>query len=361
MLDVVDSHSQQRSASVLLAKARDFAARFPNNRPIADPVHAGWIAWAAFHLPIPSDTMAVFSFSDTFATIQYILSRFAVQALVSRGAGIRPDRFTYLTTFISHVSADRKTTYPPTFDASQMAGNKYSVGKSFVMQVSMVSVEGLSSTATVWVEDNTIEIFNPHTHKSQIMTNIVKEYVVGFIREKWMQKDANPTVYEYNVPAVSSPNSMNTYFIFLRSAQSSSDSSAAREEIARAFDVKVSSMRSLIEKRDLLIQTCGLLIARCAELRDQSAGKALYSKYFGPEADVFPLSRGSGIEDIPNIFTRCTLPQHALWSGIQNLTPDPAEAASGASRVSAIWPKDVDEKWSNFVESTTRKMVFKNK
>ena len=53
---------------------------------------------------------------------------------------------------------------------------------------------------------------------------------------------------------------------------------------------------------------------------------------------------------------RCALPQHALWSGIQNLTPDPAE--SGVARVSEIWPKDVDEKWSNFVESTTRKMVF---
>jgi hypothetical protein len=360
MLDVVDSHSQQRSASVLLAKAREFARYHPNNRQIADPIHAGWIAWAAFHLPTPSDTMAVFSYSDPFATIQYILSRFAVQALVSRGAGIRPDRFTYLTTFISHVSADRKRTQPPTFDASQMKGNKYSVGKSFVMQVSMVSVEGLSATATVWVEDNTIEIFNPHTHKSLIMTNIVKEYVVGFLREKWMQKDANPTVFEYVVPVVSSPNSLNTYFIFLRSAQSSADSSAAREEVAKAFDDKA-SIKSLIEKRDLLIQTCGLLIARCAELRDESAGKALYSKYFGPDADVFPLSRG-GIEDIPNIFTRCALPQHVLWSGIQNLTPDPQEAASGVARVSAIWPKDVDQKWNNFVESSvTRKMVFKNK
>jgi len=357
------SISDGQRASALLAKARSFSNRFPNNRQLADPVYAGWIMWAAFHLASPAETMAVFEFSDPFATIQYILTRFAVQSLISRGAGIRPDRFTYLTTFVSKVSADRKTAQPPTFDVSQMKGNKYSIGKSFVMQVTMLSVEGLSTTATVWVEDNCIEIFNPFTHKSTIMTNIVKQYVVGFLREKWMLKDVEPRIYEYIVPAVSSPNSMNTYFIFLRSAQSAADSEAARAEVARAFDGKVSSMKSLTEKRNVLIQTCGLIIAGCAELRDESPSKQNYRKFFGPNSEEFPLAGGNGgvsVEALNNIFARCALPQNELWSRIQNLMPDPEEA--GVAAVSK-WPKDVDDKWRMFQETSDppKKMIFLNK
>jgi hypothetical protein len=304
-------------ASNLIANTRNFAAnRFPNNKQIADPIYAGFIVWSGFHLALPKDTMSVFAYSDPFATIQYIFTRFAVRALISR-AGVRPDRFTYLTTFISQVSADRKSLEPPKFDATQITGNKYSIGKSFVMQVVMLSVEGLSETATVWIEDNCIEIFNPHAHRSAVMTNIVNSYVVPFLREKWMTRDTKPKVYEYFVPAVSCPNSMNTYFIFLRSAQSSADADAARAEVARAFDETISSRQSLEEKRNLLIQTCGLLIARCAELQDESPNKQYYQKLFGPNSTDFALERGraggSALDLIPNIFTRCTMPQSELW------------------------------------------------
>jgi hypothetical protein len=333
------------------AEALAYGHNFPDDRPLDDPLYAGWVHWAAFHLDPPSATREILTKSDQYASIQYIMTRFSVHALLSR-SGMSTARFEYLTTFVIYVSADRKSQHV-VFDKSTLQATKFSSSKAFVMQVTAVQSEGFSQTATLWVEGGILEIFNPWLNRSPLMNRLVTEHVGRFLQQKWMKDGGDPQrpppqTFEYNLPeSLDQSNTWNTYFIFLRSAHS-------RDAVVNAFSPAHAKPASLIERRDLVMQTCGRIIAGCAKHRDSSAHNQNYREIFGPDARPFPFNRENIEVEFPNIFTRCTLPENKLWNNFDDLLPDPV---NGKKEGASEWPKDTDPKWKNFMHLSTAKTM----
>ena len=132
----------------------------------------------------------------------------------------------------------------------------------------------------------------------------------------------------------------------------------SRDEVAAAF--QHASVDSLVEKRDLVVQTCGRLIAACAELLDTSADKSEYQRLFGPKSLPFQLSKDLVDSGLPNMFTRCALSDDPLWNMFENILPEVGAASTGGDDgVYQPWPADTDPKWKNFMETTTGKMKFR--
>jgi hypothetical protein len=326
---------------------RKAMAEHPNTRPVQDPVFAGWINWAAFHLAKPEDTMRMLRGPDWYQSMQYIFTRFAVRALISR-SNVGADRFQYVTTFVIRLSADRKSN-TVTFDQSALNNNVHAVGKAFVVQVSLVTAEGLSKTATLWIENNTLEVFNPWEVRAEMLGNIIASHVLPFLRRKWLLGDVVVRDVQYALRKdAESMNWWNIYFLFLRSAHPKPIPELFGEEVV---------LSSLVEKRNMVIQACGRLIARCVEVLDLSPNGAGYAHMFGPTAKHFALSRNSVEHDLPNIFARCTLPKNPLWNSFDDLDPDMSVEGRSVAQ-DEKWHGDVEEKWQPYWELTTKKMVF---
>ena len=341
----VDAEAHRR----VLQTAVAFSRNFQNDRILENPLFAGWVSWAAFHLNPPSKTMEILAPSGTYATMQYILTRFSVHALLGR-AHINNRRFTYLTTFIFIVEENKTTTVK--YDKFALHNNRYVDSKAYVMQIVFIFKTGVSTTATIWLEGNRLEVFNPWENQSTVMRDLLNIHVAPFLKEKWVSpKQATITVDEYILRKdLGFSNYWNTYFLFVRSEHS-------RDEVTAAF--QHASVDSLVEKRDLVVQTCGRLIAACAELQDTSADKREYKHIFGPNSLPFQLVKDVVDSKLPNIFTRCALTDDPLWNMFEDILPDAVAANTGGDDdVYQQWPADTDPKWKNFMETTKEKMKF---
>ena len=330
--------------------AVEFSRNFQNDRILENPRFAGWIFWAAFHLNPPSKTMEILVPSGTYAAMQYILTLFSVHSLLGR-AHINNRRYTYLTTFIFIIAENKTTTVQ--YDKSALHNNRYVDSKAYVMQVVYILQTGVSQTATIWLEGDRLEVFNPWENQSTAMRELLNTHVAPFLKQKWLtpKRAINITVDEYILRKdLGFSNYWNTYFLFVRSEHS-------RDEVTAAF--QHASVDSLVEKRDLVVQTCGRLIAACAELQDTSADKREYQHIFGPNSLPFQLVKDNVEIRLPNIFTRCALTDDPLWNMFEDILPDAVAANTGGDDdVYQQWPADTDPKWKNFMETTKEKMKF---
>lgn len=343
----------EASLSKVTSIVRAAEASHPTSRPMQHPMDGGWIPWAAFHLKEPSQTMSMLRKCDQYAAVQRLFTKFSVHALISR-AGIEYDRFVYLTTFQVQLSADQKQS-KVSFDKRALHGEAYTVGKAFVIQASIATVTGISHTATLWMEGDTVEIFNPWGYRSGTLNKLISEHVLPFLRQKWMPATAKPKVLQYKLGAgIEGMNWWNLYFIFLRSAHP--------KPVDRFFGPYV-EIASIHRMRDKVIQACGRIIAKCAEALDSTPQKRMYRSIFGPEAPAVSLTKDIVEHQIPNIFNRCSIPSDALWNTFDDMDPELSAGAPGAaggagSQVSLEWPADVDPAWKPFIETTKKKMVF---
>ena len=322
----------------------------PNTRPVQDPSFTGWINWAAFHLEEPKDTMRMLRGPDVYLAMQYIFARFAVHSLIGR-SNVSDGRFQNVTTIVIQLSADRKSFHVTSHFQSDIQNNVHKVGEAFAVQVSLVTVEGLSKTATLWIENNMLEIFNPWELRSPMLGKIITKYVLPLLRRRWIRGDVvlKPVQYALHKDA-ELMNWWNIYFLFIRSAH--------KQPIPELFGKNV-VLSSLVDKRNVVIQTCGRIIARCAQQRDLSVNSENYERMFGPSAKAFALNRKSVEHDLPNIFARCPLSESALWNAFDELDPDmSAEGRSVAP--DHKWAADTDPKWLPFVETTSKVMEFFN-
>jgi hypothetical protein len=321
-------------------------AAYPNKTHLANPLYAGWIDWAAFHLDDPCQTMRMLRAPDVYPTVQYIFTRFAVYALLAR-QGVKYNRFEYLITFTVILSPDRKSK-TVSFDKEKLHDSKYKVSTAYVIQVTIVTSEGLSKTSTIWLENNIMEVFDPWEHKSELMGNVIAEHVVPFLKRKWIANDMEAKVVHYKIrPDMESMNWWNLYFLFLRSTKNN--------PIPEMFSDMV-VLSSLVEARNRVVQTCGRIISVCSGTRDPTPGKQKFTTMFGPDAMPFPLEREAVEFDLPNFFARCSIPKNKLWNSFNNIEPDMIIESSAPGDVE--WLEDTLSIWNPYKEERKKKMVF---
>lgn len=269
-----------------------------------NPWFAGWVAWAAFHLNPASETLAVLGLSEKYAAIHYVLMKFCVGSLVARS--IDPQRVLYLTEV---YYKDKKGNY-----AYEGNRHPYDEKKAFLLPVTAVENIASSRTALLWIEGGVIEIFCSYNIEGSLK-DAVNEVILA-LPTTWPNSPKFRTMV-YNFPRhfLKSSNYWNTYFLFLRTKYS-------KEQVMRAFSATDSNWQSLEQRRDLVVQTCGRLIADCAE----PLNKQGYDGFFGPEGEPFMLSR-EHILEIHNIYMRCSNTSNKLWNIFANILPDFASGA----------------------------------
>jgi hypothetical protein len=320
--------------------------QFPPRSKLADPVNGGYIVWAAFLLENPTLTMEALAWSDGFPCLPTIFAKFAVRALLDR-RGIPKDRFVYLTTIHFFRDDSNKIIAVPS-DKTALDRVDATVGKAFVVQCTVSDGRGSSQTATLWLEDGTLEVFNMWGDQVGHLQTIINFHVLPFLNKRWNPSGKPIRTLDYKFhPTLKPTNWWNLYFLFLRSAHS--------KPVNNFFFGPTVDVESLIAVRDKVVQACGRLICRCAEL----SNPIHYDGVFGPRAPALMLTPGTN-QELSNMFLRCSLAKDVHWKVFLNVDPALALALSStpADGSTQNWPSDTDPMYNPFKETTAIKMVF---
>ena len=318
------------SKASTLEKAQAFGRSHPDMDDGGNPWFVGWVAWAAFHLTPASETLAVLGLSEKYGALHHVLMTFCINSLVARN--IDKQRVLYLR---GVYFKDKQVAY----DADGEM-HPYDENKTFLLPVTAFENTASTSSALLWIEGGEIEIFSSYTIEGNL--GIAVNNVISALPTTWPNSPKfRKTIYTFPREILKSSNYWNTYFLFLRTQYN-------KQKVMQVFSPKYANLQSLEQRRDVVVQTCGRLIADCAE----RLNKVGYDGYFGPEGEPFMLSMAH-INEILNIFTRCYNVDNKLWSIFTNILPDLAPDAgaplSGAKAVlnpqasgtQATLPKDV--------------------
>jgi len=298
----------------------------------------GFIPWAAAHAESPEMTVRLLQNAEMYASLMHLMIEFAESALVKMDMA---DRFKYLTTFRVLLRGTRDEAQSSLKrskeDVQSCAFGGY---KAFVAQLSIFDgKDGGSQTATLWIENGTIEVFNPWEHKSKVLDKIADQKIAPFLmRQPFGQGITN--VVNYTLPSnwVYS-NLWNPYFLMLRATH-------GRKEVQRFFS-NASSLTSLIENRNLTIQTSLKLMTLCAEASAFGEGKEHMRALFGRDSEPMNLTEGK-VNSVIKIVRRCNLSRNPLWDTLREVAPSSSGDTDNATGGDFEFPADTPKKWDSF-------------
>jgi hypothetical protein len=297
--------------------------------------------WGSFETKSPTETILKLGVvAERNSAFHHILMMATEKSL--RYTNIQSDRFKYLTNmaFVKLAPGNIQVRH----DSKRLMSVQQHVHKAYVIMVSLVDTSGEARCAVLWIEDAVIEVFYPFSANQErmYMNQILEKHVIPFLGHKWL-KTSTPIIKLYTLPRVwASSNYWVEYFVLLRARSSS------MEEAQRLFS-DASSYDSLLDNRDVVVQTLGKGIERCF-MKYHGNGQTpitQFGTYFGKNATrPVEMTLDNVTTVMPNGIRRCTMSGTTVWEPLQEIIPTQAQ---GEMATEIIWKPDTDQKWKPFI------------
>ncbi len=360
----MNGRSKALGEAEILKIARELESRIRTG-PGINAAFVGWDAWAAVHLPSPGSTMRVFEQMDRFAWSQRALTIFAIHA-INKGMQARAETPNLFSAgwFIRYLdSSGREIGYKNKLDSALKPVQK---GHVYVIQITNIFPDGrASSSISIFAAGSTVlEFFYPFDDVTGSMQRALRA-VVDFLKVGWLP---NVTLSVQRFPwgifhprsrsdrVLLGQNFWNIYFLFLRSRRNFRQCSEMMSEMSRR------NPELLFQRRDLLIQTAGRLIASCAKKMDPSPDSRFYLASFA-ETSPPRLTDEKYIQGMVKVFLACSDQTDPLWNVLDSISSEGLlagqitiqgrpESPPLNSSFNNRWPSDPEtmRKWGNFIE-----------
>lgn len=244
--------------------------------------------------------------------------------------------------------------HPVVHIPSSFSALAYNPHMPIAFNVIAVDQTGISHGATVWVENDRVEVFLVEGVHAETIYAVIDDDIVPKMVSAWSPQITVAYMDTASLKQAERPESVlwNCYYLFLR-MQKSMTADKAVETIT--LDTH-KELRALTAARDRVMRAAGRLIADC--IGGVTGRSSAYQHMFGPDADTpVRLTYEMAIKEIRSWVLMCrkrsTISTSELWANLADVLPrkarDSAAVVEGVGNKGKWTGLTEDNKWWTFV------------